>query len=159
MKPLHKPSRDSTFMEVASTFAKRSTCPRGQVGAVVVLDNRIVATGYNGAPPGQPECLSGGCLIHELYEWDESRDQYVFVPTGCQRAIHAEANALAWAARHGTAVGGATMYSTHGPCLHCAQLMACAGISCVVFGVPYRMANGLDFLKKMGIHFSQHEYA
>ena len=146
-----KPSRQDTFMEVAATMARRSTCTRGQVGAVIVKDNRIVATGYNGSPPGLPECIEVGCLTRTLYAWDDDRSSYVDVPTGCQRAIHAEANAIAWAARHGTPVETATMYCTHGPCLHCAQLMATAGIGYVVFEIPYRMTNGLELLTEMGI--------
>lgn len=146
-----KPSREETFMEVAATMAKRSTCQRGQVGAVIVKDNRIVATGYNGSPPGLPECIDVGCLTKDLWTWDEETDRRVAVPTGCQRAVHAEANAIAWAARHGTPVETATMYCTHGPCLHCAQLMATAGVGYVVFAVPYRMRNGLELLEAMGI--------
>lgn len=151
-----KPSRDETFMEVARTFAKRSTCIRGQVGAVIVSDRRIVSIGYNGAPPGMPECLDVGCHTKELYEWLPKKSNYIQVPSGCQRAIHAEANAIAWAARHGVPVGGATVYCTHGPCLHCSQLMATAGVIRVVFEIPYRLTNGLELLTDLGIEWEHY---
>lgn len=150
------PSRDDTFMEVASVMARRSTCNRGQVGAIIVKDNRIISTGYNGSPPGMDECIEVGCKVQVLYEWDEGRSQYLETTSGCQRAIHAEANSLMWAAKHGLAVEGATMYCTHGPCLHCAQLMSSAGIVRVVFGIPYRLPQGLDLLWDMGVE--THEY-
>lgn len=151
-----RPSRDDTYLEVARAFAKRSTCKRGQVGAVIVKDRRIISTGYNGAPTGAQECIESECLTRELYHWSELRDDYVQVPTGCQRAVHAEANAIAWAARHGLPVGEATMYCTHGPCLHCAQLMVTAGIVKVIFETPYRLTNGLELLTDLDIEWEQY---
>lgn len=127
-------------MEVARVLAKRSTCTRGQVGAVLVLERRIIATGYNGSPPGAAECTDVGCDIQEGAE-----------SAGCQRTIHAEANVIAFAARHGQATAGAVLYSTHGPCLKCAQLIAAAGVSKVVFERPYRLTGGLDLLDDLSI--------
>ena len=145
------PEHDEWFMEMAQVVAKRSSCTRGQVGAIIVLDRRIISIGYNGSPPGQPECIEVGCNNLVLHDWDDERDSYVPVALGCQRAIHAEANAIAWAARHGLPVGGATMYCTHGPCLGCAKLMASAGIIRSVFGIPYRDPAGVNLLTQMGI--------
>lgn len=125
--------RIELFMEAAALFAKRSTCLRGNVGCVIVQDRRIVASGYNGAPPGMEHCTKVGC-------GDEAGG------AGCQRSIHAEANALAFAARHGVPVEGATLYCTHGPCLRCAQLMASAGIHRVYYRKPYRTTEGLQLL-------------
>lgn len=123
-------------MEMAHVIRKRSTCSRGSVGAIAVLDQRVLATGYNGSPPGSPHCTDVKCDVpannHEA---------------GCQRAIHCEANLIAWAARHGVALRGATLYCTHGPCLRCAQLILSAGFSRLVYGVPYRIPTGLDLLE------------
>lgn len=146
-----KPSRDETFMEIAEVMAQRSTCNRGKVGCVIVHDRRIIVSGYNGAPPGQPECLDVGCDVLMLSKWDETRSDYVEVNLGCQRTIHAEANALAFAAYHGAKVRAGTMYCTHGPCYHCAQLMGSAGIVRVVYGTPYRLPQGLELLDAMGV--------
>lgn len=137
-----RPSRNQTYMEVARALAKRSTCQRGQVGAVLVLDRRIVATGYNGSPPGAPHCTDVGCEVP-------------VAKAGCQRTLHAEANVIAFAARHGQATDGAVLYSTHGPCLKCAQLIASAGISEVHFEQPYRLDDGLRLLDQLNIPATQ----
>lgn len=121
-------------MQVAHLFAEQSTCNRGNVGAVIVQDRRIVSTGYNGSPPGAPHCLDVGC---------EPED-------GCLRTIHAEANALLWAARHGVKLEGATMYSTHAPCLTCAQAIVQSGIIKFVYASDYRKAR-LEILYEAGV--------
>lgn len=121
-------------MDIAWHFAEQSTCNRAHVGAVIVQDNRIVSCGYNGSPPGQDHCLDVGC---------EPED-------GCLRTIHAELNAIVWAARHGTALKGATMYSTHAPCLTCAQAIAASGITTFMYETPYRLQRE-DILKDSGI--------
>jgi dCMP deaminase len=139
-----RPSRDMIFMEMAHVIRKRSTCSRGSVGAVAVMDNRILATGYNGAPPGAPHCTELGCLLEDNHH-----------EAGCQRAVHCEANLIAWAARHGIALRGATLYCTHGPCLKCAQLILSAGFTQVVYGVPYRLPEGWRLLIDMGLEIHQ----
>ena len=88
-------SWDDYFLNIAKEVATRSTCPRASVGAVIVRDNRILSTGYNGAAPGEPHCMDVGCLMEDNH---------------CQRAIHAETNAVAQAAKYGIAVNGATIY-------------------------------------------------
>ena len=176
-------SRPELFMQTAHLFAQRSTCKRGQVGCVVVHDRRIVATGYNGAPPGMPHCtdLSGGCDSLTLYEYrlcprcdgdgDTSSGETCQIcagtgkieeehELGCQRAVHAEANAIAFAARHGVSLEGAEIFCTHGPCLACARLIVSAGIARVTYNVPYRLDDGLKLLGQANIptyHF-KHEY-
>lgn len=135
-----RPSRDETFMEIARVLRLRSTCKRGKVGVVLVRDARIVASGYNGAPPGAPHCFELGCLVDE--------NLHVL---GCQRAIHAEVNAIAFAARAGSSTEGCTIYSTAGPCLKCAQQVISAGIVRFVYGVPYRLPEGLSLLIENGI--------
>lgn len=131
-------SRDELFMAVARLFAEQSTCNRGNVGVVIVQDRRIVSCGYNGSPPGAPHCLDVGC---------EPAD-------GCLRTIHAEANAILWAARHGVKLEGATMYSTHSPCLTCAQAIVQSGIILLVFDTTYRLAR-LEVLNEANVPWYQ----
>ncbi len=117
-------------MDIATTVATRSTCLRRHVGAVLVRDKRILATGYNGAPSGLPHCAEAGCLRERLR-----------IPAGERhemcRGSHAEQNVLAQAARYGTAVDGATLYCTNEPCAICTKLLINAGIKEIVFGAPY----------------------
>lgn len=113
-------------MVIASEVAKRSTCLRRQIGAVIVKDKRILATGYNGAPSGLRHCMEVGCLREELH-----------IPSGQQqelcRATHAEQNAVAQAARYGTSIEGATIYSTCQPCVMCAKILLNSGIVEIVY--------------------------
>lgn len=133
-----RPSRDEIYMDIAQTMAMRSTCLRGQVGCAIVLDNRFVSCGYNGAPPGQPHCTPETCRMGA----DKS---------GCARSIHAEANAIAFAARQGISTRGGTMYCTHSPCYDCAKLLGSAGIVKVKYHKLYRLTAGLELLRDMGI--------
>jgi len=136
-----RPSVDEYFMEIASVVAKRSTCLRNQVGAVIVRDKRILATGYNGAPKGLPHCLDIGC-IRELND----------IPSGERhelcRAVHAEQNAILQAAIHGVSTENTTIYCTHQPCILCAKMMINAGIKKVVYANPYPDTAALEFLKQ-----------
>lgn len=132
-----RPDRGELFMQVAELFGRRGTCLRAHVGAVVVLNARIISTGYNGAPPGAAHCTEVGCL--------EGPDG------GCIRTTHAELNAIVWAAREGIALKGATLYSTHEPCLGCAKAVATAGIGGVFFREPYRNHSGLQLLEALHI--------
>jgi len=115
-------SWDDYFINIAAEVAQRATCPRAQVGAVIVKDHRIISTGYNGAAPGEPHCTEIGCLIENNH---------------CQRAIHAEVNAVAEAAKFGLAIDGAELYywdSLCRPesCHNCIQVMKAAGIKAVI---------------------------
>ena len=125
-----RPSWDDYFMGIARQVARRGTCLRRSVGAVVVLDKRILSTGYNGAPSGLPHCAETGCL----------RDQ-LNVPSGERhelcRGLHAEMNALIQGARHGIKLEGATLYSTHMPCSLCAKMIINTGIVRVVASAGY----------------------
>ena len=124
-----RPSWDSYFMSMARAAAQRSTCPRLTVGCVLVVDGDPVATGYNGAESGAAHCLDVGCEM----------------PHGsCIRAVHAEANAVARAARRGARTDGATAYVTHSPCRACFKLLQNAGVARIVYGVPYRSTDHLD---------------
>ena len=120
-----RPSWDDYFMHIATVVSHRSTCLRRHVGAVLVLDKRILATGYNGAPSGLRHCAEVGCL----------RDTYD-VPSGERhelcRGLHGEENAMLQAARYGIRIEGATLYSTHVPCVMCTKMLINCGIQRVV---------------------------
>lgn len=144
-------------MRTAHLFSERSTCNRGQVGAVLVKDKRIIATGYNGAPPGMPHCIDVGC--DELILWElKGNDTYEEVNLGCQRTVHAEANAILYAARHGISTDGTTMYCTYSPCERCVLLMSSAGIKKIIYDKPYR-ATPFELLTKLGIKVKGREGA
>lgn len=129
-------TRDETLLAMADMTAKRSTCLRLQVGAVIALDGRILSTGYNGAPSKMEHCKPASCG-----------------PTKpCNRTIHAEANAIAFAARHGVALSGSIMYCTDSPCLECAKLIINAGIERVIYSRRYRDNAPLDYLLKAGVN-------
>lgn len=150
-------ARDKTFFDIAQIFAERSTCLRGKVGAVIVDDRHIIAHGYNGAPPGQPECLKVGCDLlpcrcrKDLVE-TETGTHETWCPEnqGCQRAIHAEANAILYAARQGVSCKDTIMYSTHEPCRMCALMIASVGIYQVNFRHEYRLGRS-DILRQLGV--------
>lgn len=126
-------------MTLAMIAASRSTCNRAHVGAVLVRDNRVLATGYNGSVHGQPHCEDVGCLQDE--------------PGGpCRRTIHAEANAIAWAARNGISVQGCIAYLSHyTPCLTCAYLLAQVGCRKIVYRDLYHDQRSLQVLHDAGI--------
>lgn len=134
-------TRDDLFMQIAWAFSDRSTCARARVGAVIVRDNRIVSQGYNGSPPGADHCLDVGCGIGES--------------GGCERTIHAETNAIAYAARVGAKIEGSMLYCTHEPCYRCAQLILAAGIVGVYWSQPYR-EGASDFLNGYGVLCTRH---
>ena len=119
MNPEQRPSWREYWFKLAELVSTRSTCPRAQVGVVLVKDNRLIATGYNGALPREPHCTEVGCMIEDNH---------------CQRAIHAEVNAIAQAAKFGVAVLGATlfMYDSAGrttPCRECTKVIKAAGVT------------------------------
>lgn len=130
-----RPDWDAYFMEIARVVAKRATCDRKLVGAVVVRENRILSTGYNGSPPGRPHCDDVGHLLRDI----DGR-------MSCARSIHAEDNAIFAAARFGQATQGATMYVTAQPCINCAKAILSAGIIRVVWGESYPDQNGVEML-------------
>ena len=118
-----RPNWHEYFLNIAREVAQRSTCPRAQVGAVIVKDYRIISPGYNGDPAGEDHCDTHGCIMENDH---------------CQRAIHAETNAIAVAAKFGLAVEGATLYywdsqsRVASSCVKCSQVMKAAGISCII---------------------------
>ncbi|MEJ5329821.1 MAG: dCMP deaminase family protein [Desulfobaccales bacterium] len=132
-----RPSWDEYFMLIAKLVSTRSTCNSRPTGAVLVKDRQILATGYNGSMPGAPHCSDqlmpdGSPYCHRRALKIADVDKYNFC-----RASHAEANAIAQAARHGIAVAGATLYVTLEPCFICIKLLATAQIKRVFFELPY----------------------
>ncbi len=132
-------------MSITDLVSRRSTCLRRSVGALLVKDKRILATGYNGPPAGLPHCDElGGCL----------RDQ-LKVPSGerheISRAIHAEQNAIIQAATSGVNIQGATLYSTHHPCVLCTKMVINAGIRRIVVQEGYPDALSRAMLKEAGL--------
>jgi dCMP deaminase len=125
-----RPSWDEYFMEITRLVVSRSTCLRRQVGAVVVKDKKILATGYNGAPSGLPHCLEVGCLREEMGIPSGERHELC-------RGLHAEQNAIIQAAYHGVSINGATLYCTNLPCIICTKMLINAGIERVVYEQGY----------------------
>ena len=122
----NKPSWDEYFLEITKTVALRATCDRGKSGCVIVKDNRILSTGYVGAPAGLPSCDEVGHLIRKVTYEDGCTKEH------CQRTIHAEANAILYAAKYGVAINGATLYCSMVPCQNCAMTIIACGIKKVV---------------------------
>jgi len=142
---VHKrPSWDEYFLEMASLVAKRSTCLRRSVGAVLVREKRILATGYNGAPSGLAHCFEVGCLRVKLNVPSGERHELC-------RALHAEQNALIQSSLHGISVKGATLYTTTQPCVICAKMLINAGIKEIVMSSGYPDKMAMDFLKQAKI--------
>lgn len=117
---IQRPSHADIFMEIAEAVAQRSTCPRRHVGAVLVRDNRVIATGYNGSVPGGLHCNTEGvgCLM---------------VNDHCKRTIHAELNVILQCASLGTACAGADLFVTTAPCGECLKLLATAGVNGIFY--------------------------
>ena len=139
-----RPDWDEYFMEIAHLVAKRSTCLRRQVGALLVLGKRILSTGYNGAPAGLAHCLEVGCLRERLN-----------VPSGQRhelcRGLHAEQNAIIQAAVHGVAIKGAELYCTHYPCAVCAKMLVNAGITSLKLAAHYPDELAREIFAEAGI--------
>lgn len=142
---MNRPSWDEYFMQMAELTAQRSTCLKRQVGAIIVKEKHIIATGYNGAPKGLPHCEElGGCLREKLEIPSGERHELC-------RALHAEQNAIIQAATLGQSIEGATIYITHQPCIICAKMIINAGISRIVIrrGYPDEMSRGM--LREAGL--------
>ena len=142
---MERPTWDQYFMEMAELTAKRSTCMRRSVGAVIVKDNRAIATGYNGAPRGLKHCDElGGCLRQKLQ-----------VPSGQRhelcRALHAEQNAIIQAATLGQSIEEGTIYVTHQPCAICAKMIINAGIKRIVVREGYPDELATEILNEAGL--------
>ncbi len=127
---MERPTWEEYFMDITRLVAKRSTCVRRRVGAVLVMDKRLLATGYNGAPSGLAHCLEVGCLREQNHIPSGERHELC-------RGIHAEQNAIIQAAFHGVRIQGATLYCTNLPCVICTKMLINAGIKEIIYESGY----------------------
>ena len=131
------------FLEMADLAAQRSTCIQRQVGAVLVKDNRVISTGYNGAPSGLHHCTEANCLRKAQN-----------IPSGQRyelcRSVHAEQNAIIQAAKYGSNVGGATLYCTTQPCFICAKMLLNLGVERMVFTKVFEDPDTGAMMKEAG---------
>ncbi len=128
-----RPSWHQYFMTITRQVAERSTCTRAKVGAVIVRDKSIIATGYNGSPAGLPHCTEIGCLVYT------SQTPAGDTEENCFRTIHAEINAIAQAARNGSSIQNADIYITHTPCIHCLKVLINTGTRRVFYEREYKL--------------------
>ncbi len=139
-----RPDWQTYFMEIAELVATRSTCLRRKVGALIVKDNRILTTGYNGTPTGIRHCLDRGCLRDELG-----------IPSGQRhelcRGMHAEQNAIVQAAYHGVCIESGEIYCTNQPCIICAKMIINAGIKKIIIGNSYPDELASEMLDEAGL--------
>lgn len=148
-----RPSWDEYFMTITREVAERSTCTRAKVGAVIVRDRSILATGYNGAPAGMPHCFDVGCLVYQSTNPDGETVE------NCFRTIHAEINAIAQAARNGTRIDGADVYVTHTPCIHCLKTLVNTGVRRVFYDRPYKLDTIAELIERSGVELVHVEIA
>ena len=145
---MKKPSWDEYFMNLAIVVRSRADCLRRQVGVVIVRDQRVISTGYNGTPHGINNCLEGGCIRcqkRHTGELESGRNEESCV------CIHAEQNAIIQAAYLGVSTKGSTMYSTTNPCSSCAKMLINAGIIKLVCKMEHHDKEGIELLKKAGV--------
>ena len=133
-------------MEITRQVARRSTCLRRQVGALIVKDKQILATGYNGAPSGFDHCEQTGCLREEMHIPSGERQEIC-------RGLHAEQNAIIQAALHGVSVAGGDLYCTHQPCITCAKMIINSGIVRVVCASSYPDELSAQMLAEAGVQY------
>ena len=143
-KKIIRPDWDEYFLEIAALVSKRSTCLRRKVGALLVKEKRILATGYNGAPRGLPHCSETGCLRDKLKVPSGERHELC-------RGLHAEQNALLQASLHGVSVKDSILYCTNQPCIICTKMLINAGIGEVVIEKGYPDKMSMDFFNQAGI--------
>ena len=144
--------KENYYLDIAETVLERSTCLRRQYGAIIVRNDEIVATGYNGAPRGRVNCSELGYCNREQLR----------IPSGQRyelcRSVHAEANAITKVAKSANNCDGSTLYITAAPCIECSKLIIQAGIRRVVYSDDYRSEEGLDLLRRVGIECVQIEF-
>ena len=139
-----RPSWEAYFMDITFLVARRSTCLRRAVGAIVVKDKRILSTGYNGAPAGIKHCFETGCLREKLSIASGKNHELC-------RGIHAEQNAIIQAAYHGVSIKGASLFCTNLPCSICAKMIINAGINRICYASGYTDSMSKEMLDEAGI--------
>ena len=140
-----RPSWHQYFMTITRQVAERSTCTRAKVGAVIVRDKSILATGYNGSPAGLPHCTESGCLVYTSHTPAGDTEE------NCFRTIHAEINAIAQAAKNGASIRDADIYITHTPCIHCVKVLINTGIRRIFYERDYKRATIEELLRGANI--------
>lgn len=130
----NRPSRDETYLAIAEVIGFRGTCLRGKVGCIITIDNRIISSGYNG-PLDAIGCTHHNCDLTQK----------------CVKAVHAEANAISFAAKEGIKLKGATLYCKVAPCLECARLIIQSGIIRVLYHEDYKNDLGINLLEINGV--------
>jgi dCMP deaminase len=143
-----RPAWEDYFMQIAVVVATRSTCLRRQVGAVIVKNRQILATGYNGVPRGLQHCSERGCLREQLGVPSGERHELC-------RGLHAEQNAIIQAAYHGVAIQGAELYCTHQPCAVCAKMLVNADIVAVYFAGAYPDELAMEVFREAGTRLTR----
>lgn len=139
-----RPSWDDYFMNLAEQVTTRTTCLRRAVGAVIVKDNRILTTGYNGTPAGMRHCSEVGCLREQLEVPSGQRQEIC-------RGLHAEQNAIIQAARYGIDIRDTSIYITTQPCITCAKMLINAGVKEIVYKNPYPDELALALFEEAGV--------
>lgn len=134
-------------MDITRLVARRSTCMRRQVGAVMVKDKNILATGYNGTPTGITHCDVTGCLREQLKVPSGERHELC-------RGLHAEQNAIIQAARHGINIENSVLYCTNSPCIICTKMLINAGIRKVIYLEGYADELSMEMLQEAAIDVS-----
>ena len=143
-----RPSWETYFMDIAELVAKRSTCIRRAVGAIVVKDKRILTTGYNGAPSGTSHCKDAGCIRDTLNVASGERHELC-------RGIHAEQNAIIQAALHGVSIKDSILFCTNLPCSICAKMIINAGIQKIMYQMGYADPLSKEMLKEAQVELVQ----
>ncbi len=141
---MQRPTWEEYFMEIAYLVAKRSTCLRRQVGAVIVKNKNILATGYNGVPKGITHCEVTGCLREKMNVPSGERHELC-------RGLHAEQNAIIQAAYHGTSIAGSDLYCTNRPCIICSKMIINAGIERVYYQDGYSDPLAEEMIAESGL--------
>lgn len=149
---MKRPSWDEYFIKIAEDVSERAICEKRKVGALIVKDNRILSSGYNGAPKGFKHCSETGCLRKEMN-----------IPSGQRhelcRGLHAEQNAIIQAAWHGVKIEGGTMYCTYQPCSICVKMIINAGIVRLVYTGGYPDELAAQMLKESRLQVTKHTLA
>ncbi|MCD6572291.1 MAG: dCMP deaminase family protein [Thermoplasmata archaeon] len=145
-----RPSFDDYFVEMAHVVAKRSTCLRRKVGALLVKDRHILSTGYNGAPKGLKHCSETGCLREQLGIPPGERHEIC-------RGLHAEQNAIIQAAVFGVSIKDSTLYCTNAPCSVCAKMLINAGVKEIIFEDEYPDELAMQMLKEAKIKIKKYK--
>lgn len=145
------PTWEQYFMSITLQVAERATCSRGKVGAVLVRNRNILATGYNGTPAGMPHCIDDG-IGCQLYK---SIDPTGFEDVNCFRVIHAEINAISQAAKNGMQIVGANLYCTHSPCVHCMKVLVNMKVEEIFYLKEYRIESIRELMKVGDIYLTK----